>query len=466
MSLRTRLTLLFTLLVGGIFLLLGVIFYHSVYFTLYSQIDQNLIEAYQSALPYYQKIIGGTGGLSFSTESKSASGAFYYQFWGKDGKLRQAWPSLELIDTPLDPINYRSTIPVFNNSFFGNKHFRVLTVPLIIADTDLGTLQAATDLSLIDSTLQQLLWILMVGLTGAMFLTALAAWYTTHQALMPLNVVTEIALQITQADDLSRRIPIHGLSENDEIGKLITAFNQTLQRLERLFQTQNRFLADVGHELRTPLTVIKGNVSLMRRMNVVDQEALDSIESEADRLTRLVSSLLILAQAEAGQMHLDKKVVELDSLIFEIIQQLKILSTDRVHFKIGEVDQLLVCGDRDRLKQVWVNLISNAVNYSPQGGTIEISMKKDGDFACVSVKDEGQGIPPEDIPHIFERFYRAEKSRTRSSGSKGFGLGLSIAYWIVHHHGGRIEVQSKEGEGSTFIVWLPLVKDSACEAAA
>ena len=462
MSLRTRLTLLFTFLVGGILFLLGIIFFHTVNYTLYTQVDENLIEAYQSALPIYQKNIGDTGGLVFSTTS-GLSGAFNFQFWGRDGKLRQAWPYADMLNKPLDEINYRSTTPVFNNGIYNNKPIRILSVPLQIADNDMGTLQVGTNLDLVDSTLQRLLLVIIVGLTGAMSLTAIAAWYTTRQVLIPLNTVTKTALQITQADDLSRRIPNYGLSERDEIGQLISAFNQTLGRLEQLFLTQNRFLTDVGHELRTPLTVIKGNVSLMRRMNVIDPEALESIESETDRLTRLVSSLLILAQAESGHMPLDLKTIELDSLLFEIIQQLKVLSTDKIHFKVSEVDQILICGDRDRLKQVWLNLISNAVNYSPDGGTIDIKMRKEDNFAIISVKDEGLGIPEEDLPYIFERFYRAEKSRTRSSGSKGFGLGLSIAYWIIHHHGGRIEVQSKEGEGSTFTVYLPLIPDSLSE---
>jgi signal transduction histidine kinase len=247
------------------------------------------------------------------------------------------------------------------------------------------------------------------------------------------------------------------------VGQLINAFNQTLSRLENLFNTQRRFLADVGHELRTPLTVIKGNVDLMRRMGASDPESLDGIESEVDRLTRLVGDLLLLAQAESGKMPLDHRLVELDTLLLEAMQQMRVLARDRLQMRLGEIDQVLVCGDQDRLKQVLVNLIGNAIKYTPPGGEVVLGLGKAGHQARLTVTDNGPGIRPEDLPHVFERFYRGEKSRTRSRDGKGFGLGLSIAYWIVRNHGGRIEVDSKKDQGTTFCVWLPLAQGD-CEA--
>jgi two-component system OmpR family sensor kinase len=245
------------------------------------------------------------------------------------------------------------------------------------------------------------------------------------------------------------------------VGQLISAFNQTLGRLETLFNSQRRFLADVGHELRTPLTVIKGNVDLMRRMRSIDDESMDSIESEVDRLTRLVGDLLLLAQAESGKLTLVKATVELDSLVFEVLQQMRVLAKDRLRLSLGDVDQVLVCGDKDRLKQVLVNLVGNAIKYTPAGGEVMVGVGKDGNRARLTVSDNGPGIPAEDLPYIFERFYRAEKSRTRSREGKGFGLGLSIAYWIVRNHGGQIDVSSTEKGGTTFCVWLPLA-DGEC----
>jgi signal transduction histidine kinase len=295
-----------------------------------------------------------------------------------------------------------------------------------------------------------------------MVLAGLAGWFTTGRALAPLHSVTQTALNITRADDLSRRILYQGPPE-DEVGQLIAAFNQTLSRLENLFNTQRRFLADVGHELRTPLTVIKGNVDLMRRMGDSDPESLDSIENEVDRLTRLVGDLLLLAQAESGKLPLDRRVVELDTLLLEAMQQMRVLARDRLQIRLGEIDQVLICGDQDRLKQVLVNLIGNAINYTPAGGEVVLGLSKEGVQARLVVTDTGPGIPVEDLPHVFERFYRGEKSRTRSRDGKGFGLGLSIAYWIVRNHGGRIEVDSRRGQGTTFCVWLPLAQDECQE---
>ena len=234
---------------------------------------------------------------------------------------------------------------------------------------------------------------------------------------------------------------------------LFVSFNQTLERLESLFTSQQRFLADVSHELRTPLTVIKGNVDLMRHMKQADEESLSSIDQEAGRLTRLVGGLLMLAQAESGKLALNMKPVELDLLLTEVFTEMCVLAGSKVHVHLNDIDQVMVNGDRDRLKQVFLNLVANAIQYTPQGGDVFLSMSKIGEQARIIIRDTGPGIPAEDLPHIFDRFYRAEKSRTRSNTS-GFGLGLSIAHWIVEHHGGQIKVESKEGKGTTFVIWL------------
>jgi two-component system OmpR family sensor kinase len=241
----------------------------------------------------------------------------------------------------------------------------------------------------------------------------------------------------------------------DEVGQLIEAFNSTLERLEHLFSAQRRMLADVSHELRTPLTVIKGNISLVRRIGEADPESLESIEAEVDRLTRMVGDLLLLAQVESGKLVMDKMLVELDTLLLEVYQQMKVLAGSRVTLQLLDIDQVQVIGDRDRLKQVLLNLISNAVQYTPQRGKVTLTLTRQEGQAKFVVSDTGPGIPAEDLPHIFERFYRGEKSRSRGIHG-GFGLGLSIVYWIVRNHGGSIEVESAEGEGTIFTILLPL----------
>jgi two-component system OmpR family sensor kinase len=368
----------------------------------------------------------------------------------------------EYLQTSLDADGLRSGKSIFRNTVVADDELRVLSVPLVISGSNrvIAVLQVAVLREPIGATQRVLVFVLSVGTLIAMAVAGFAGWYSTNQVLEPLEVVTETATQITRADDLSRRIMYQGPPE-DEVGQLIQAFNQTLERLENLFNTQRRFLADVGHELRTPLTVIKGNIDLMRRMNCTDDESMDSINNEVDRLTRMVGDLLLLAQAETGNMPLASRTVELDTLMLEVLQQMRVLAKDRLVLKIEEIDQVLVCGDEDRLKQVLVNLIGNAIKYTPAGGEIVLGLAKVENLARLTVSDSGPGIPAEDLPHIFERFYRGEKSRTRSKDGKGFGLGLSIAYWIIRNHGGQIEVANREPIGTTFTIWLTLM-DGKC----
>ncbi len=307
-----------------------------------------------------------------------------------------------------------------------------------------------------NSARRNLLSVLVFTTVLGVAISALASQASVRQFLSPLEEITSAADQINRADDLSRRVPYDG-SPEDEIGQLVGAINQTLERLEVLFTSQQRFIADVSHELRTPLTVIKGNVDLMHRMKSFDAESLDSIDQEAGRLTRLVTDLLVLAKAEAGSLPLTKAVVELDTLLMEVFGEMRVLAANKVQVRLTEIDQLQVTGDRDRLKQVFLNLVANAIQYTPAGGEVYLSLARSGDTAKLIIRDTGPGIPAEDLPYIFERFYRAEKSRTRS-GTPGFGLGLSIAQWIVEQHGGKIEVSSQEGRGTTFAVWIPLAK--------
>jgi two-component system OmpR family sensor kinase len=461
MSLRARLALLYTLIVGGILLLFGTAIYVAVTSTLNNQVNRNLINITETIIATSQ-----VNQNVITIPQLDLSADVYIQVFGRDKILRAESVNLEQrgFNRPLDEASLNSPTQVIRDVTVANTRLRVLTTPVEFAGTDrlVAYIQVATSLAAVQTTQQILLIILLAGSVVSMLIAGLAGWVSTKQALSPLEAVTNTALQITRADDLSRRIPYSG-PPNDEVGQLINAFNQTLSRLENLFESQRRFLADVGHELRTPLTVIKGNVDLMRRMDCTDEESMEGIEEEVDRLTRLVGDLLLLAQAESGKLPLAHRTVELDTLLLDALHQMRVLAGERIQLKLGEIDQVLVCGDPDRLKQVLVNLIGNAIQYTPAGGEVIVGLGKVQSQAHLTISDTGPGIPPEDIPHIFERFYRGEKSRTRSkNGKKGFGLGLSIAYWIVRNHGGQIEVAPREPHGTTFSVWLPLA-EGECE---
>jgi len=467
MSLRTRLAVLYTSIVGGILFLFGTAVYGAVSVSLTSQVDALLQNTVQQIWPTIFVDSQGVLGVRQSPELELSPGLLL-QIWRRQNYL--IYTNIVQVTAPLDPVGLQFSKPVFRysslNTSSGAVHLRVLTVPLVIGGggRQAGSVQIATSLSFIDTTQRSLLVVLVIGALISMAVAGFAGWISTRQALAPLGDVTQVALQITKADDLSRRIPYQG-PVDDEVGQLISAFNQTLGRLENLFNTQRRFLADVGHELRTPLTVIRGNVDLMRRMDGPDIESMDSIQSEVDRLTRLVGDLLLLAQAESGKLPLSVRVVELDTLLLDVMQQMRVLARDRLNLKLGEIDQVLVCGDQDRLKQVFVNLIGNAIQYTPQNGEVIVSIGKIGGRGRIIISDTGPGIPAEDLPHIFERFYRGEKSRTRQKEGKGYGLGLSIAYWIVRNHGGQIDVDSQVGKGTTFCVWLPLAQGNCIETA-
>lgn len=451
MSLRLRLTILYTSLLGGVLLLFGTLVYGLVSTVLLSQLDARLS---QSANQLVERLRINPVGMF---DPRSVAGFqptenLLFQVWDIEGNLQLARPPSYRV--PLSERGWGLGEPYYSTEEVDGSRVRVLTVPLRTLRQPVGYLHVGLSLSLIDVTQRTLAAVLALLIVLAMVITAAVAWIGTRRVLAPLATMTEVATQITQSGDLSRRIPFSGPPDSD-VGRLILAFNDTMERLEQLFQSQRRFMADVSHELRTPLTVIKGEVGLMRRMGKADDESLESIEAEVDRLTRMVGDLLVLEQAEAGQLPLDLRPVDLDTVVLEVLQQMKLLAGNRVELRLEDIDQVEVIGDRDRLKQVLLNLVGNAIQYTPNNGRVTLSLGKTEEKAVFTVSDTGPGISPQDLPHIFERFYRAERSRKRQRGT-GFGLGLSIAYWIVRSHGGDIEVHSVEGQGTTFEATLPL----------
>ena len=333
---------------------------------------------------------------------------------------------------------------------------RVLSQPIYLEDNDverplIGYLQVGRLINTYESFNRLLAIAMLVGFAAATASLFLAVWLTPS-LFRPLDDIAKTANQITRADDLSLRVPYS--DRTDEIGVLARALNQTLERLDRQFQTQQRLLADVSHELRTPLTSIRGNVDLMDRMGEGDPLSLESIRLEVDRMTRLVGDLTLLARADAGGLPLEKKQIELDNLLFEVYRQFSVIEKP-VDVTVTAVDQVCVIGDPDRLKQLFINLIDNAIKYTSEGGQVDLSLAKLNGWAQFEVKDTGLGIPAEDLPHIFDRFYRVDKARARTKG--GSGLGLSIAKWVAQAHGGDIHVESEVGAGTTFTVSLPAV---------
>ena len=287
------------------------------------------------------------------------------------------------------------------------------------------------------------------------FAAAVAAGYLlARRALAPVSAMTTRARRIT-AEHLDERLPVENPS--DEFGQLAGVVNDALDRLERAFDTLRRFTADASHELRTPLTAIRsvGEVGLRERRGEADyREMIGSILEETERLTALVDSLLLLSRADAGKADLRPALMSLDDLANEVAADLAVLAEEkRQEVRVEAPAVVTVVADRPAMRQAAINLLDNAIKYSPEGAVIRLVVRRDGPSAVLDCVDAGPGIAPEDLPHVFERFYRADRARSRVSGSAG--LGLAIARWAVEANRGRIEVESEVSRGSVFRIVLP-----------
>ena len=463
MSLRLRLTLIYVGMLSGVVVLLSIVVYALVSLQLVNLVDNRLEDGANQIVAHLQA--DEIGNLVVVSEQTLVSDDYYFQIWSDDGQLLEFSTTARDLTRALDEDGLNQEQLWLSDVLIGQDPYRVLTVPLVVQDQSFGWLQVG--LSLVDTryTLQLLQVVFVVTAVFSIAIATIISWLITGQTLAPLNSMVDVANRIASMDDLSLRIPVTS-SQSNEINDLALTYNQTFVRLERLFDAQRRFLADVSHELRTPLTVIKGNVGLMRLMKSFDEESLTSIGSEVNRLTRLVSDLLLMAQAEVGKMPLKKVSVEIDELLCEVFEEIKVLSAGSHDIQIGDIEPAVITGDRDRLKQVFLNLGSNAVNYTEEAGRIFLSLKSHNEWVEITIRDEGQGIPKEELGKLFERFYRGDKSRTRQSESAGYGLGLPIAYWIVRSHGGRIDVDTEVGKGTTFSVWLPKTQETVSRRSA
>ena len=452
MSLRLRLTLAYSGMLSAVVLLLSIVVYALVSLLFTDFVDQDLQDGANQILMYLRA--DGVGNMVLSSDPLPITTDYFFQIWSRDNQLVDYSANASEFTRALDEGALSLGELRFSDVFIDQVVFRVITVPLEVEGQPNGVLQVGLELTEIRQTLRLLQVVFTISAIFSISVSMIVGWIVIRQALSPLETMAAIAKQITGTNDLSQRIPV-STSQSDEISVLALAFNQTFVRLERLFNTQRRFLADVSHELRTPLTVIKGNVGLMRLMKSFDTESLDVIEMEVDRLTRLVGDLLLMAQAEAGKLPLMLEPVLIDQILFDVYEEMKLVSDGKHNIQMGDIEPVVVTGDRDRLKQVLINLGFNAVNYTPEGGLIRLNLVPQENWVEITFSDDGLGIPKEELGYLFERFYRGEKSRTRGSDTAGFGLGLPIAYWIVRNHGGRIDVVSEEGVGTTFTVWLP-----------
>lgn len=325
-----------------------------------------------------------------------------------------------------------------------------------------GYLVAGKPMTQVTTQLDGLRWFLIGGSLLAVVLAVGASWLLARRALRPLEAMATTAEEIGRTQDLSRRLPED--ARNDEVGRLRSSFNSMLQQLQDAYlriqtalDAQRRFVADASHELRTPLTTIRSNADLIwRRTDIAPQdhqEAVHDIVEESERMSRLIQRLLVLARADAGQ-HLELRPVDLSALSRDVVRQAQTVYPNR-RLELVNGSPVEATGNGDALKQLLWILIDNAAKYTPDGGRIGVHLAQpDASSIQLAVQDDGVGIPAEHLVHIFERFYRADGSRS----GEGAGLGLAIAQWIVREHGGTVAAGNNPNGGANFTVSLPGLK--------
>lgn len=469
MSFRTRLTLAYTGFFAITLLLLG----YGIYFAVRTALMRSVETDLRAATAQVTAIFNAGGVAPIVTASGQLFAYLRGEFIQVFNNPNMVAQVFEPDGTPLGntPNLGGSSLPLPSGALdLGAEDLRTgitvvreidgiriqsLVTPLVLQNGRVvGLLQVSRTLKDVDRTLQLLTSMLLGGGAIALVLTAIGAAWLARRALRPIERITRTAQSIVSADDLARRVPVP--PQHDELQRLTITMNDLLARLEALFTAQRRFVADVSHELRTPLTAMQGNLEILSRGGYANpellNEAIGDMRRETARLIRMVNDLLLLAQSDA-RLEVRREPVELDTLLLEIYRELRPLA-DKVTLRIGAEDQVQVVGDRDRLKQALLNLGVNALQYTPPGGYVTLSLEQRDGYACLSVADTGEGIHPDDLPHLFDRFYRADRSRSRHNG--GAGLGLSIVKWVAEAHNGHATVASEPGRGSTFAIWLPL----------
>jgi len=286
-----------------------------------------------------------------------------------------------------------------------------------------------------------------------------AAVYVSRGTFKPVDEVIAELGAITDGRSLHRRLP--GDQSDEELARLTSTLNAMISRLESSFSGLRRFTADASHELKTPLTVLRANVERAMSPRTSSTERMVALEEalqEVARMTDLVDSLLTLARADEGRFDIHREPVELEPLVRDVFETAQILGEDAgIVVSLPVAENAVVSGDPVRLRQLFLNLVTNAIKYTPRGGRVDVGLRRIGEAeVAFSVRDTGVGISAAELPHIFDRFWRADRARSRASERGGFGLGLSIAQWIAHAHGGTLTATSRLGRGSVFTVTLPV----------
>jgi two-component system OmpR family sensor kinase len=461
MPLRARLTLWYGTALALILLVFAGALYAVLSNELRTQIDRSLDEAAAAAVRAVEQ--HGVGPFipfeELATEfPELAVLDKSFQIFTPAGTITIQSPNAARREIPLSRTALEAALAgqaTFESARYrGETPIRLLSVPIRRNGVLINVIQVGTSLGPVEEMLHRLGLILLVSLPVTLAIALSGGWFLAGRALRPVEAITLAARRIA-AGDLTQRLTVP--PSPDEIGRLATTFNDMIARLEASFRQVRQFSADASHELRTPLTVMKGETELALRRSRSAEDyklVLESGLEEIDRMTQIVDELLFLSRADLGEIAIESLPVKLGALVEDVQRQAIVLGREQgVQVTVGTVEPAVVQGDELRLRELLLNLVDNAVKYSRPGGKVEIVLVCQGAAVRLSVADQGIGLPSEDQARIFDRFYRS--SAARAHAPKGTGLGLSICKWIAEAHHGRIEVQSKVGEGSKFTVILP-----------
>jgi two-component system, OmpR family, heavy metal sensor histidine kinase CusS len=357
----------------------------------------------------------------------------------------------------LSSLSTSNLAPGYNTLTKPDGRWRIYTKELLTNDGNpSGWLKVAQSLKPMDATLARVFQRNLLKLPILLGMIAFGGLFLANRALQPIARITRTIKRIRVSGDLAQRIHYRS-SADDELARLATLFDEMLDSIQATFDHERRFTADASHELRTPLTAMKGRLQVtLSQLRTVDtyEETLRAIGLEVDRLIRLSNDLLLLSRLEQNHINGPMEMVDLGNLLAESAAQIQPLADLRhLHLTTDLAPDLFIQGSPDHLIRLFLNLLDNAVKHTPDSGSIMLQAMASGKGVEVVLRDSGSGISPEHLPHLFERFYRVEKSRSRAMG--GTGLGLAIAQEIVHRHHGRISVTSQLGVGTTFTISFP-----------
>ena len=374
-------------------------------------------------------------------------GVLYVSGSPKDGAFDPSQVPLPQGDEKSRPRKVRLT---------GGEHLLIDTQQFTTPDGSKFVVESGVPYQQIEVVLHGLLVTFAIYMPFIISLAVVSGYWLMRRSLQPVDEITKRAEGITSTN-LSERLPV--IRTGDELERLSVSLNRMIERLDQAFQHINRFSADASHELRTPLTILQLELEGIAQSHRLTPSLTDQIGSaleETHRMSHIVENLLAISRLDAGEVKMDKTRLDLGHLAASTAEQMRLLAEEKlILFRSNVATNICVEGDRSRLQQVIVNLVANAIKYTQEGGEVEVNVRRDRGVAVLEVSDNGAGISAQALPHVFERFYRADKARSRNSG--GAGLGLAIVKAICTAHGAEIKVSSKEGQGSRFTVELPLL---------